>query len=193
MKVCFLFLSEHDIHVTCNFFSSIVLKRYMLYLNMPQKNRRFTRKSYWGPLSLLLKQRFLSFSEVSTVHFIASYFLVSEYIQQAERRAHKTLRIPVHSYSLTELYYQCLSNYCKSWSRWKECCNSTADWKRGLKHMWGFHRLMWGISQTSVGIGIKSANRECSIQDSGLLVHNQLFTSEGKKSSHMTQVKTSHK
>lgn len=137
MKVYFLFLSENYIHVTCSFFFSIVLKRYMLYLNMPPKDIRFTRKSYLGPLSFW--NRFLSFSEVSTVHFIASYFLVSEYIQEAERRAHKTLRdTSLHSYSLRELYYQCLSlNYCKSWSRWKECCNSTADWKRELKHMWG--------------------------------------------------------
>lgn len=182
-----MFLSEHYIHVTCDFFSSIVLKRYMLHLNLPQKNRRFSRKSYWGPLSLILKQRFLSFSEVSTVHFIESYFLVSEYIQEAERRAHKTLRdTSLHCYYLRELYYQCLSlNYCKSWSRWKECCNSIAGWKRELKHIGSFHRLMWGISQTSVGIGIKSANRECSIQDSSLLVHNQLFTSEGQKLGHL--------
>lgn len=80
--------------------------------------------SFWNRYSYLV---------FSTVHFIASLHSwissVSEYILKAREELTNPQAMQ-HSYSLRKYpwpFIFCL-NYCKLWSKWKECCSSYHSW-----------------------------------------------------------------
>lgn len=141
--------------------------KHVHYLIVPRSN---TRKSYWGPLFLLLKQVLLVCSSVRFIASLHSWISsVSEYIRKAREELTNPQRMQ-HSYSLRKCPWPLIFflNYYKLWSNWKECCNSH---HRRLEGNWctcggESQKAGWdGYLGPQHRTDIKFANGECSIPD----------------------------